>query len=154
MFTRNYLRRNYVIFGSVWTIISIVRDLYVPWGGGLDWETSTNVLTGWVGCTIGFALMGGFRRSTPEAVSSQQDTDRQRNLKKMASIGGGVLMTTAIGLALFMPRGLIWLSLLMWPAIAVVAALFSWWLMWMWKRLDKDRRADSGISLKEDDKAT
>ena len=63
--------------------------------------------------------MGGFRRSVPEAVSSQQDTDRERNLKKMASIGGVVLITIAIGLVLFMPRGLVWLWLLMWPAIGL-----------------------------------
>lgn len=80
MFTKKYLRRNFVIFGSVWTTISIVKDLYVPWGGGLDWETPITVLAGWVGCAIGFALMGGFRRSTPVAVSSQQDTARERNL--------------------------------------------------------------------------
>ena len=138
MFTRNYLRRHFIIFGSVWTTISIARDLYVPWGGGLDWETPVTVLTGWMGCAIGFALMGGFRSSTPEAVSGQQDTDRERNLKKVASIGGGVfLLITAIGLALFVTRGLAWLWLLMWPAIGVVAAVFYWWLMWMWKRADK-----------------
>ncbi len=146
MFTKKYLRRNFVIFGSVWTTISIVKDLYVPWGGGLDWETPITVLAGWVGCAIGFALMGGFRRSTPVAVSSRQDTARERNLKKMASIGGVVLITVAIGLALFMPRDLVWLGLLMWPAIGVVAIVYYWWLTWMWKRPDKDRRADFGIS--------
>jgi hypothetical protein len=83
--------------------------------------------------------MGGSHRSTPEAVSDQQNTDRERNLKKMASIGGGVLITIAIGLPLFMPRDLVWLGLLMWPAVGVVATAFYWRLMWMWKRLDKVR---------------
>ncbi len=137
MFTKNYLRRNFVIFGSTWTIFSRVKDLYVPWGGGLDWATPITVLAGWVGCAIGYALMGGFRRSTPEAVSSQQDTDRKRKLKKMAFIGGAVPITISIGLGLFMPRDLVWLWLLMWPALGVAAIVYYWWLMWMWKRADK-----------------
>ena len=146
MFTKNYLRRNFVIMGSVWTVISLVKDLYVPWGGGLDWWTPIAVLSGWVGCAIGFALMGGFHSSTPEGISSQQDTVRQRNFKKMASIGGVVLMTIAIGLGLFMPRDLAWLWVLMLPVFCVVAIVYYWWLRWMWKRVGKDRRADSGIS--------
>lgn len=56
------------------------------------------------------------------------------------------MITIATGLVLFMPRDLVWLRLLMWPAISVVAIVFYWWLMWMWKRPDKDRRAASGIS--------
>ncbi len=146
MFTKNYLRMNFVIMGSVWTFMSIVKDLYVPWGGGLDWGTPITVLAGWVGCATGFAIMGGFRRSTPEGISNQQDTVRERNLKKMASIGGAVLITIAIGLTLFMPRDLVWLWLIMLPTFCVVAIVYYWWLMWMWKRARMDRRSDSGIS--------
>ncbi|MCY3904512.1 MAG: hypothetical protein OXF62_06595 [Caldilineaceae bacterium] len=145
MFTRSYLRRNFVIMGSVWTAVSILKDLYVPWGGGLDWWTPTAVLSGWVGCATGFAPVGGFHSSTPEGVSAQQDSVRQRNLKKMASIGGVVLIAISIGLGLFLSRHLAWLWALMLPAFCVVAIVFYWWLTWMWKRAGKDPRAGSGI---------
>ena len=86
----------------------------------MDWETPITVLSGWVGCAIGFAFKGGFHRSTPEAVSSQQDTARERNFKRTALIGGVVLITVPIGLAIFIPRGPVWLWLLMGSAIGVI----------------------------------
>lgn len=137
MFTKEYLRRNFIIFVLLWPVISVVSDLYAPWGDGLSWDTFTTVLSGWTGCVIGFALLGGFSSSTPETASSQQETDWKRSIKRTASIGGAVLMASGIGATVFMPRDSVfglWLWLLVWPALGTVGIVFYWRLVRKWKQ--------------------